>query len=1008
MAPNFFSKLVKSPTSTHSRDRSFDSHHSPSPAPRSRTSSAISSTASPSGSTLSHSSPAKKQTASRINTSQPNGSLQDVNPSVMVVPPSPSSTTTGDARREKETGIANGSNGMDGSESTANNSARRRTPSSPSKLPSALPVPPAVADPATSSSKTAPASQSRPPSRPNTASSSKSSLREAFAAAFTKDTTSTTPPLPAGGTLAAPVTPEMHRKSSNKSLRNIPPVPPISTAHSRAATTPNLSRGDNPTGQNADNTSKPAIVESPTSITMPEIPAGSRENVGPLVTNGKTFLAASRDSDATSVNSVITPQNTQNQKKPASRPWKRPSSKPTGLASAIAASGLAMANPVLSAPQQVQLSPPAQRKPSLPSPPYLNRTGSTASHSRAGSTDFSPKSKRSSTASPRRKSMSVHSDINSEYPDDQAAGGPDYYSGLEDETSDEDEGDSDEMDPLMDLDLGSSDIPVTGFAVASSRRNADFHELFSAIPEGDYLIEDYGCALQREILIQGRLYISENHICFHANIFGWITDLSIPIYEIIALEKKMTAFVIPNAIQITTRQAKYNFASFLSRDTTFDVIYNIWRLARPEDTQSLGSGSVEQAVDQIIEGTIIGGGVNGDAVIVGQQVGTVKKKVTQCQCGKDGTHYSEKALEMIIPGTPERIYNLMFASGFMKEFLVVNQKLIDIQVSDWAPIEPGSKLLGRNMSYIKPLNNSVGPKQTKCEIHDETEHCDFDDYVVTVTTTRTPDVPSGGVFSVKTRNCIMWASAMSTKVIVTTQVEWTGRSFIKGIIERSAIDGQKVYHADLEKAMRAYISEHQSEFVPEGVDPAALALVEPVTAADVKQPTLEPTSEEGRKQRERERNRRGLQWAWDTFEGAASVAKQSTKGALELIGDAWDQSSSTTILIFVIVLLVISNIWTLARMGYKAESGKRKVLQTTEEREKWIHGVVTALWDELSAGKGAVVAVTDGHFDPTKLGDEIISMTRKLDDMEERIRHIKENLHGLVTDVTDAGAETLD
>ncbi len=85
--------------------------------------------------------------------------------------------------------------------------------------------------------------------------------------------------------------------------------------------------------------------------------------------------------------------------------------------------------------------------------------------------------------------MSVHSDINSEYPDDQAGGGPDYYSGLEDETSDEDEEDSDELDPLMDLDLGSSDIPVTGFAVASSRRNADFHELFSAIPEGDYLIE---------------------------------------------------------------------------------------------------------------------------------------------------------------------------------------------------------------------------------------------------------------------------------------------------------------------------------------------------------------------------------------------------------------------------------------------------------------------------------------------------------------------------------------
>jgi hypothetical protein len=89
-------------------------------------------------------------------------------------------------------------------------------------------------------------------------------------------------------------------------------------------------------------------------------------------------------------------------------------------------------------------------------------------------------------------------------------------------------------------------------------------------------------------------------------------------------------------------------------------------------------------------------------------------------------------------------------------------------------------MLSRNMSYIKPLNGSIGPKQTKCELKDETVHFEVDDYISTVTTTRTPDVPSGNVFSVKTRTCIMWASALTTKVTVTTQVEWTGRSFIKG------------------------------------------------------------------------------------------------------------------------------------------------------------------------------------------------------------------------------------
>jgi VAD1 Analog of StAR-related lipid transfer domain len=104
----------------------------------------------------------------------------------------------------------------------------------------------------------------------------------------------------------------------------------------------------------------------------------------------------------------------------------------------------------------------------------------------------------------------------------------------------------------------------------------------------------------------------------------------------------------------------------------------------------------------------------------------------------------------------------------------------DIQISDWAPIPADQNCLARNMSYIKRLNGSIGPKSTKCEIRDETLHCDFDDYVVTLTTTRTPDVPSGGVFSVKTRTCITWASSASSHIVVTSQVEWTGRSFIKG------------------------------------------------------------------------------------------------------------------------------------------------------------------------------------------------------------------------------------
>lgn len=710
--------------------------------------------------------------------------------------------------------------------------------------------------------------------------------------------------------------------------------------------------------------------------------------------NGSTLQAPKRDVDTMSISSA----GSQGASKEKRRPWRRGSSntqKPTGLAGAIAASGLAMANPTMSQTHlnasMVQLAEnngtnnTSQKFSKSPS-----SISKSATHVKSRSADLaspSPKPKGSPLLPTRRRTTntSPYSDNGSD------VDGPGYLeldadSGLDDDRSG--------TDSDSDLDLGEHDIPVTGFAVASNKRNADFHELFSNIPEGDYLIEDYGCALQREILIQGRLYVSENHICFHANIFGWITDHSIPIYDITSLEKKMTAFVIPNGIQITTHNAKYTFASFLSRDTTFDVIYNIWRHARPDDSASIFS-SARASLEE---------GASSEQVGQANGVPKLVNRITHCACGRAGQHYSEVAIDAVFPGTPDRIHNLIFASGFIKDFLVINQKLSDIQVSDWTPTELGSNFLARNMSYIKPLNGSLGPKQAKCELRDETIHADPEDYLTMLTTTRTPDVPSGGVFSVKTRTCIMWASAMTTKLVVTTQVEWTGRSFIKGIIEKSAIDGQKVYHVELEKAMRAYIQEHQSEFVPAGVDPSAIELAENAAAQEAeKASALEhPLSQEDeRKQREHERNRRGLQWAWDTFDGAYQVAKRSTKGALELVRDAWDQSSTTTILWFVIVSLVFSNIWMLLHLGQKHEVVRKGETLRAEERDRWVQGVVGALRDELvgkaqpqqplmdtsTVGGGALPAVGSPSWH-----NEISHLRHGLDSIEERVNLLRNYL----------------
>lgn len=148
--------------------------------------------------------------------------------------------------------------------------------------------------------------------------------------------------------------------------------------------------------------------------------------------------------------------------------------------------------------------------------------------------------------------------------------------------------------------------------------------------------------------------------------------MTIAFTDIINMEKKMTAFVIPNAIQITTRTTKYTFASFITRDTSFDVIHNIWRLSYPRrnDTAaeqiSLRSDSLG-ALDS-----------NGGITANGHGSGPIHH-ATECACGKRGEHYDTVMMDCVIPGTPQQIHTLMWTSGFIRDFMVNNQKLTGME-----------------------------------------------------------------------------------------------------------------------------------------------------------------------------------------------------------------------------------------------------------------------------------------------------------------------------------------
>ena len=418
---------------------------------------------------------------------------------------------------------------------------------------------------------------------------------------------------------------------------------------------------------------------------------------------------------------------------------------------------------------------------------------------------------------------------------------------------------------------------VTGFAVASSKRNADFHALFPTLPEDDYLIETYTCAVNRDLLIQGRMYVSEAHLAFHSNIFGWVTSIVVPFAEIVSIEKRNTAYLIPNAISVRTLHARYLFSSLVSRDLTYSMLVCIWRMSTPSEAaqqvaKALSDESDEEAASEQAKNAASGDAAGSDDDIdasvstseklpnEGSKIMTKREKLrrhlskarkkirnsntigagvsggaddsdseesdssmsdsapneneehaeTTCDCEKKHAHLDHVVLDDVFNATPQQVFDLMFVDDFMKRFLEDNQMLQDVQIGEWRSGEDASPeaTATRSVTYVKPLNGPIGPKQTKCLITDEQLHIDFDDFCTAVTTTRTPEVPSGNNFAVRTRLCFTWAEHGRTRLYVTCTVDWTGRSMIKSVIDKASVDGQKDYFHAFADSVRQYIIDH--------------------------------------------------------------------------------------------------------------------------------------------------------------------------------------------------------
>ena len=408
--------------------------------------------------------------------------------------------------------------------------------------------------------------------------------------------------------------------------------------------------------------------------------------------------------------------------------------------------------------------------------------------------------------------------------------------------------------PVMDIEYDQP-FELRDIEYASEKKNAEFHNLFrdSKLNANERLIADYSCALSRDILLQGRMYISNQHVCFYSNILGWVNSIAIPFREIIQIGKKATAGIFPNGIVIDTLHTKYVFASFLTRDATFNLITDVWNqmiLGKMQqagsDDSDTGSQSGYSSVSDDNEEDREEEGEDGDGdlssindtditsdelendefptktISRGLKTRSTKRNSSLVQNLGPLRHapttsgYKPKSNEKLISETVldaplGKVAYVLYGD----DTSILKGILAKLKNFDFSPIPKLIEPKYREFVYYKSLNLPVGPNKTKCEITEKVINYDLDSYVQVLQTTKNPDVPTGNSFVVQTTTLLTWDKNNSTKVTVYISVEWTGKSWIKGTIEKSAFDGvsdsTKRQNAEIMEYIRENLSDTRSD-----------------------------------------------------------------------------------------------------------------------------------------------------------------------------------------------------
>ncbi|KAL4443672.1 hypothetical protein ABPG75_011409 [Micractinium tetrahymenae] len=118
--------------------------------------------------------------------------------------------------------------------------------------------------------------------------------------------------------------------------------------------------------------------------------------------------------------------------------------------------------------------------------------------------------------------------------------------------------------------------PSKSWLRRAQNRADDLRQQFD-LPADEVFLEDFMCALKKRMLLQGRMYVFSQHVCFSSTLFGYHKVKVIPLSEVADVRKKKNVG-FPNSIEFIMLSGKREFfTSFLARADAYKLIMAQWR-----------------------------------------------------------------------------------------------------------------------------------------------------------------------------------------------------------------------------------------------------------------------------------------------------------------------------------------------------------------------------------------------------------------------------------------------